>query len=78
MILEMVGLRYIPLSSKEIFLFLDDDNWHEPEHVEYLVNMIVKYQLDYAYSLRYLYDDNGTFISKDCCGSIGFWRRKFL
>ncbi|HHF6619365.1 TPA: glycosyltransferase family 2 protein [Haemophilus influenzae] len=62
------------LLKEDIFCFLDDDNWHEPEHVEYLANMIVKYQLDYAYSLRYLYDDNGTFISKDCCGSIGFWK----
>lgn len=61
------------LLQEDIFCFLDDDNWHDPKHVEYLVKMIETYQLDYAYSLRKMYDENYNFLFDDNYNSLGFW-----
>ncbi|MGX3021711.1 glycosyltransferase family 2 protein [Ursidibacter sp. B-7004-1] len=61
------------LLEEDVFCFLDDDNWHDPEHVEYLVKMIDKYDLDYAYSLRRNYDRNYNYLCDDNITSIGFW-----
>lgn len=64
------------LLKEEIFCFLDDDNWHDPNHVEYLVNLIHKHNLDYAYSLRWFYTDNYEMLCEDNNNSIGFWNIK--
>lgn len=61
------------LLQEDIFCFLDDDNWHDTTHIEYLVNFIEKYQLDYAYSLRRLYDSQYQYICDDNFESLGFW-----
>lgn len=61
------------LLQEDIFCFLDDDNWHDPKHIEYLVKMIETYQLDYAYSLRRMYDNNYNFLFEDNYNSLGFW-----
>lgn len=61
------------LLQEDIFCFLDDDNWHYPDYIEHLVNLIEQYELDYAYSLRHLYDRNYRYLCEDNSNSLGFW-----
>lgn len=61
------------LLQEEIICFLDDDNWHSPDHVEHLVRLIEQCGLDYAYSLRKLYDSQYQYICDDNIESLGFW-----
>lgn len=62
---------YPHLINEDIILFLDDDNWFEPNHVESLVNLIQKNNLDWAHSLRHVWTDENTYLAEDCCESIG-------
>ena len=50
------------LVNHDVVLFLDQDNWFEPTHVETLVNEIKMFNLDWAYSLRKIYDKDKTYI----------------
>jgi len=52
------------LVNQEYVVFLDQDNWLEPNHIESLISTIEKgYQ--WAYSFRNIVDKDGTFICKD-------------
>lgn len=62
------------LVQEEIICYLDDDNWIDAHHVEYLVQDMVQYHTDYAYSLRYYVDDKEQIICEDNHESLGFWR----
>lgn len=62
------------LVQEEIICYLDDDNWIDKHHVEYLVQDMVQYHTDYAYSLRYYVDDKGQMICEDNSESLGFWK----
>lgn len=62
------------LVQEEIICYLDDDNWIDEHHVEYLVQDMVQYHTDYAYSLRYYVDDKEQIICEDNNESLGFWR----
>lgn len=61
------------LVNHEYILFLDQDNWFEPDHVETCVNEIKKYNFDYVYSLRRVCDQNGKYVCNDDCESLGRW-----
>ncbi len=61
------------LVNHDVVLFLDQDNWFEPTHVETLVNEIKMFNLDWAYSLRKIYDKDKTYICDDNCESLGRW-----
>lgn len=65
------------LLKEDIFCFLDDDNWHDPEHVEHLANFISQHNLDYAYSLRRLYTEDYEYLCDDNIESLGFWFYEF-
>jgi len=54
-------------------IFLDEDNWFEPEHVENAINIIDSLELDWCFSLRNLVEQDGSFIVQDNCESIGPW-----
>ena len=56
---------------EDIVCFLDDDNWYERNHVEETVGLIEEHDLDWAYSLRNIVDQNRTFICQDNCESLG-------
>ena len=43
---------YPHLLNSDYILFLDEDNWYEPDHVETLVKAIEEKNLDFSYSLR--------------------------
>ena len=61
------------LVNTDYVFFLDDDNWYEPDHVESLVDTLQSQSLDFAYSLRNIYDENKEFVCRDDCESLGKW-----
>lgn len=59
------------LLEEDVILYLDDDNWFEPDHVKSLVNLIEEHDLGWAYSLRKIVDNDGNWICDDNCESLG-------
>ena len=64
---------YPHLVNSDYILFLDEDNWLEPNHVETLIETIEDNQLDFSYSLRKIYDKQGNYICDDNAESLGGW-----
>jgi len=64
------------LVNADIIVYLDEDNWFEPCHVEKLVGKIREGN-DWAYSLRKIYDKEGNFLCEDNCESLGKWPTYF-
>jgi glycosyltransferase involved in cell wall biosynthesis len=60
------------LVNADIICYLDEDNWFDPDHVEFLVNKIKKGN-DWAYSLRKIYNREGEYQCEDNCESLGMW-----
>lgn len=58
------------LVTEDILMFLADDDWYKPNHVESLVN-IIKEGNDWAYSFRSVYDKDGNYLFDDLCESLG-------
>lgn len=67
----MAGFSH--LVNHDYVLFLDQDNWFEPNHVETMVKEIERFNLDWCYSLRKIFDKNKNFICDDNCESLGRW-----
>jgi len=65
------------LTDADYILFLDEDNWFEPEHVERMVNFIEERDLQWAYSLRNIVNQDGKFVISDNCESLGKWASVF-
>ena len=61
------------LVNADYILFLDEDNWFEPNHVETMINKIKSKGLMWAYSLRRICDEDGKYIRDDDCESLGRW-----
>ena len=61
------------LINHDYVLFLDQDNWFEPDHVDSLINIIESKNLDWAYSLRRIYDKDKNYVTDDNCESLGRW-----
>lgn len=61
------------LINADFILFLDEDNWFEPDHVESMVDHIIINKLDWCYSLRNIMTKRGDFVCKDDCESLGKW-----
>jgi glycosyltransferase involved in cell wall biosynthesis len=59
------------LIDADYFIFLDEDNWIEPNHVETLVNTVKSY--DWAFSLRKIISQDDNYICNDDCESLGLW-----
>lgn len=60
------------LVNADVIIYLDEDNFLEPCHVEKAVNKL-KEGYDWVYSLRKIVDKNGDFICEDNCESLGKW-----
>jgi len=75
------GHRYyaaVPMmTDADYVLFLDEDNWFEPNHVETMINFIKEHDLAWCYSLRNVVDQEGKFIAPDDCESLGRWPSVF-
>jgi glycosyltransferase involved in cell wall biosynthesis len=61
------------LAKGDFIMYLDEDNWLEPNHVESLVNLLKNTPNSYACSLRKITDMDGNFICNDDCESLGNW-----
>jgi len=57
--------------NADYILFLDEDNWFEPNHVETMINKIKSKDLMWAYSLRRICNEAGEYICDDDCESLG-------
>lgn len=61
------------LVNEDYIIYLDEDNWLEPNHVEDLITVIEKNNLHWAHSLRNIYSKEGEFICQDNCENLGRW-----
>lgn len=61
------------LASGRYIAFLDEDNWLEPGHIASLMRLIESRGLEWAYALRNIVDDEGRWITRDDCESLGRW-----
>ena len=59
------------LIDADYFIFLDEDNWLEENHVESLVNIAKSY--DWVFSLRKIVDKDDKYICNDDCENLGLW-----
>jgi len=57
--------------NADYILFLDEDNWFEPNHVETMINKIKSKDLMWSYSLRRICDESGKYVCDDDCESLG-------
>ena len=64
---------YAHLVNADYVFFLDEDNWYHPDHVRSLVETIENRQLDFAYSLRSIYDKDKNYLCDDNCEALGEW-----
>lgn len=61
------------LVNTDYVMYLDEDNWIDPNHVESLVNLFeIHAGLQWAFSFRKIVDENGKFICKDDCENLGY------
>ncbi|SDT94163.1 glycosyltransferase family 2 protein [Halopseudomonas salegens] len=61
------------LVNADYVLFLDEDNWFEPEHVASLLELALQDELDFAYALRKVVSKTGEYLCHDDCESLGKW-----
>jgi glycosyltransferase involved in cell wall biosynthesis len=64
---------YPHLINSDYILFLDEDNWYEPDHVASLIETIEKKNLDFSYSLRKIFSPDKKYLCDDNCESLGKW-----
>ena len=64
---------YAHLVNADYVFFLDEVNWYQPDHVRSLVETIENRQLDFAYSLRGIYDKDKNYLCDDNCEALGEW-----
>lgn len=62
------------LIDTEYVLYLDQDCWMEPEHVETCIKTMKEKKLDWTYPLRKICDKDGNYITNDDCESLGKWQ----
>jgi len=60
------------LAKGDFLVFLDEDNWIEPNHIETLVESIQDNM--WSFSLRKITDMDGNYICNDDCESLGNWK----
>jgi glycosyltransferase involved in cell wall biosynthesis len=61
------------LINTDYILYLDQDNWMDPNHVTALISAIETNGWQWAHSLRKIHDKDGQFIINDDCESLGRW-----
>lgn len=61
------------LVNTKYVMYLDQDNWLDPNHVQSCVDTIEKKDLDWCYSLRKVYTKEGEYVCDDNCESLGRW-----
>jgi glycosyltransferase involved in cell wall biosynthesis len=61
------------LFDHDYILYLDQDNWFEPHHVETMVECCEKNNWQWCHGLRKIHDARGRYICDDDCESLGRW-----
>jgi glycosyltransferase involved in cell wall biosynthesis len=69
-----VYAAFTHLIDTEYVMYLDQDNWLEPNHVKSCVETITSNNLDWCYSLRQIHKKDGSFVCFDDCESLGKWQ----
>lgn len=64
---------YPHLVNSDYILFLDEDNWFNPDHVKSLVETIESGEYHFAYSMRKVFDVDKNYLCEDHCESLGLW-----
>jgi len=67
------GFSY--LVNADIIMFLDDDNWIDPDHIAECVGALSKGGAEWGFSLRKIVSAGGSMLIDDDCDSVGPWRR---
>jgi glycosyltransferase involved in cell wall biosynthesis len=62
------------LAQGDYLVFLDEDNWFDPNHINSLVQVVEEKHLDWAYALRKIVNSDGNFAAYDNCQSLGKWQ----
>jgi hypothetical protein len=57
--------------NADYILFLDEDNWFEPNHVETLLHKIKSKDLMWAHSLRRIINERDEYVFDDDCEALG-------
>ena len=65
------------LVNADVIVYLDEDNWIDRTHIETLVNTLNESGAQWAYSLRNIYEEDGTYVCPDDCESLGKWPTYF-
>lgn len=68
-----VYAAFTHLINTKYVLYLDQDCWFEPNHVESCIKTIEENNLDWSYSLRRIHLNNDEFLCNDDCESLGKW-----
>lgn len=61
------------IAKGDYIIYLDEDNWLEPNHVQSLVDCIKDNPNAFACTLRKITDMDGNYICNDDCESLGNW-----
>lgn len=61
------------LINTDYILYLDQDNWFDPDHVANMIAHLDKTGDDWCHSLRKIHDKNGNYLTDDNCESLGKW-----
>ena len=69
-----VYAAFTHLVNTKYVMFLDQDNWYEPDHVQSCVDTIEEKKLDWCYSLRNIFTKEGNYVCQDNCESLGKWQ----
>jgi hypothetical protein len=62
------------LIDTKYVVYLDQDCWFEPDHIENCIKTIEEKNLDWSYSLRKVCTKDGEYICNDDCESLGKWK----
>ena len=57
--------------NADYILFLDEDNWFEPNHVETMINKIKSKDLMWVHSLRRIINERDEYVFDDDCEALG-------
>lgn len=61
------------LINTDYVCFLDEDNYFTPNHITSQISNCEYNQLEWSYSLRRIYDKDGSYLLDDNCESLGKW-----
>lgn len=65
------------LVDTDYIVYLDQDCYFDPTHIESMIELILDKQLDWCYSLRKIVSREGSYICNDDCESLGKYKPIF-